>query len=102
MYDGEANLLYYVLENDEIVEKSIPTFALEKSITRQEYLVAYQTGTSSVYSFEVASEDYEATRHIDPDTKKPMYASRLEIEGAKYDIKRHYSVGSQKVQLTCS
>ena len=102
MYDGKANLLFYVVENDEIVEKRIPTYALEKSVTRQEYLVAYQTGTDSVYLFEVASEDYELTRHIDSDTMKPMYASRLEIEGAKYDIKRHYAVGNQKVQLTCS
>jgi hypothetical protein len=102
MYDGDATLLYEIIENDQLVEKAVETYAKEKSVTRQEFLTAYQTGTDSVYVFEVSSEDYELTRHVDQETKKPSYASKIKIEDAIYDIKRHYGVGHQRVQLTCS
>lgn len=102
MYDGDATLIYSVAENGEITEKEVETYAREKTVTRQEFLVSYQTGTDAVYVFEVSAEDYESTRHLDPNTKKPSYASQLKIEDALYDIKRHYGIGNQKIQLTCS
>lgn len=102
MYDGKATLIFKTVVDGAVKENTIQTYAREKSVTRQAFLVSYQTGTNSAYVFEVRSEDYELTKHIDADTKKPSYASKIMIEEAVYDINRHYSIGNGKVELTCS
>ena len=102
MFNGIATLIFYTIMDGEIIENTIPTYAQEKSVTRQERLVSYQTNTDSAYVYDVRSEDYELTKHIDKDTKKPIYASRIMVEEAVFDIVHHYSVGNGKVELTCS
>lgn len=101
MYNGQGELIYKTVAGGVITDNKTPIYVEEKSVTRQEFLVSYQTGTNSAYLFEVRSEDYELTNHIDTETKKPSYATNLLIGDAVYDIIRHYSVGNGKVQLTC-
>jgi hypothetical protein len=102
LYNGLADLVFNTVVDGVVIENKTPVYVEEKSVTRQEFLVSYQTGTNSTYLFEVRSEDYELTLHINADTKKPSYATGLLIGEALYDIIRHYGSGNGKVQLTCS
>ena len=99
---GDAKLIYYVIESGSAVTKEVDVFIKEVDIFGNEFYTSYQSGINVNCAFEVNSYDFEETRHIDQDTNKPMYASEVEYNGARYNIIRHQSLkNSEDILLIC-
>lgn len=64
-------------------------FAEEKSITREEYFKAMQSGVSAVIAFSVDRDDYDGE-------------DALDYNGERYYIYRTYSANIYDIELMCS
>ena len=100
MYNDIIKLIGHKKENGDYVEFSIEVFAEKKSVTRQEFYASYQVGINPSCTFEINADDWELTKTIEEDTFRPLYATNVEWEGARYDIIRTYEKNDM-VELTC-
>ncbi len=100
--DKDAILLWEVVENGDLVEKTQPVFVSEGSVTRQEFYVSQQSGMKPSIVFTLNSIDYDLTRHLEKDTNKPLYATKIQVDSAVYDIIRTYKPkDSEEIELVC-
>lgn len=103
MYDIEAILKWKILEDGELAEKTLEVYVSEESITRSEFYASVQSGMSIAAVYTMNSFDYEATKHLEADTNRPLYATTIEVEGADYDISRTYKKkDSEEIELICT
>ena len=72
----------------EVVEQN-EVFAEEKSITREEYFKAMQSGVSAVIAFSVNRDEYDGEDAVD-------------YNGERYYIYRSYSANVYDIELMCS
>lgn len=101
-YDQDAILKWDVYEDGSFKENSYPVYVSEESVKRQEFYASYQAGMNPIIVFNVNYLEFEETKHIDKDTKKPLYATQIEFDGALYDIIRTYRIkNSDNIELTC-
>ena len=99
---GDAKLLYDIVIDGQIKEIETDVYVTMADIYGNEFYLSYQSGISVQCAFEVNSYDFEVTKHIETDTGKPLYATRLFYDGATYDIVRHQSLKStDKTLLIC-
>lgn len=106
MVDEQAVLIYITHGKDEDgfpieTEERTEVFVREKSATRTEFYESLRSGITASEMFEVRLEDWLLTRHI-TDNGKAAYATRIEYDGATYDIIRAYKNDRSMVELTCS
>jgi hypothetical protein len=102
-YDEEATLIWKIIENGKVTEKTIDVFVSEESITRQEFYASYQAGLKPTCVYELNKYDYEMSKHLDTATNKPLYASQIRVNGATYNITRTYGKrDNESVELVCS
>lgn len=100
--DKDAVLLWEVVENGELVEKSQPVFVTEGSVTRQEFYASQQSGMNPSIVFTLNTIDYDLTKHLEQDTNKPLYATNIQVDGAEYGIIRTYKPkDSEEIELIC-
>ncbi|MDF2877994.1 MAG: hypothetical protein K0S30_1090 [Clostridia bacterium] len=102
LLDKDAILLWETVVNGELVGKSQPVFVSEGSVTRQEFYVAQQSGMNPSIVFTLNTIDYDLTKHLEQDTNKPLYATKIQVDGAVYDIIRTYKPkDSEEIELIC-
>lgn len=102
-YDKDAVLLWDVIENGETVTKKQNVFISEESVTRQEFYVSQQSGFNVQNVFKMNSIDFDLSKHLETDTMRPLYASQIIVDGAKYDIVRIYRKTDEEfIELICS
>jgi hypothetical protein len=100
--DKDAILLWELIENGEIVGKSQSVYVSEGSVTRQEFYVSQQSGMTPSIVFTLNSIDYDITKHLEADTNRPLYATKIKVDGAEYDIIRTYRPkDSEEIELIC-
>lgn len=100
--DKDAILLWEVLENNVLVSKSQTVFVSEGSITRQEFYLSQQSGMNPSMVLKLNTIDYDLTKHLEKDTNKPLYATKIQIDDAVYDIIRTYKPkDSEEIELIC-
>jgi hypothetical protein len=102
--DEEAKLLVVTTGKDAdgfAVEKKqeIPIFVREKSAARSEFYEALRTGITVKTVLETRQEDFELSAHIIAGKKE--YATRIEYDGAVYDIVRTYKNEKSMIELVC-
>jgi hypothetical protein len=90
LFKDIGNLLYDSLVNSEIITVDTEVFLNKKSVSGTEFYKAVQSGVTPSITFETRTSDFELTRHIEADTSKPLYATRVKYDGAVYDIIRTY------------
>jgi len=102
-YDEAATLIWNEIEDGVIIDKSQNVLVREDTFTSTEFYASYQIGTNQVYLFKMTKTDYELTKRIDADTKKPLYARKLKYKEAVYDIiQAHYIKDIDEIDLICS
>lgn len=100
---NEAKLIYENLVDGQIVDVETNVFATMVDIYGNEFYLSYQSGINVQCAFEVNGFDFDETKHIEAETQRPKYATKILYEGAKYDIVRHQSIkNTEKVLLICS
>lgn len=106
MFDEEAIFLYVVNDKDEDgfpVEytESVKMYVRPKSATRTEFYEALRTGITVSMEFECRIEDWELTKHITANGKA-AYATRVQYDGATYDIIRTYRNDKSMISVICA
>lgn len=100
---GDAKLIYDIVIGDDIKEAITEVYVTVADIYGNEFYLSYQSGIAVQCAFEVNSFDFEETKHIEVDTGKPLYATRLSYDGATYDIVRHQAIkNTDKTLIICS
>lgn len=100
--DKEAVLIWDEFKAGEIIEKKQSVFVTEESVTRQEFYAGQQSGMNPTLVFKLNQIDYELTKHIEEDTKRPLYATKIEVDEAVYNIIRTYKQkDSEEIELIC-
>ena len=93
MYDHELVLIGESYEMDEwgnqvAVETRIPILCQVKSVSRQEFYAAAQSGLKPEIVFVVHAYEYNGER-------------KVEFEGKKYSVVRTYRAGFEEMELVC-
>lgn len=102
MFKDIAELVFYSYIDGEMEEIKHEVYVNRKSVKRQEFYTAYQSGLTASCVFELRVEDFEMTRTVESDTGKALYATRILYEGAIYEIIRTYEKEDGMIELTCS
>lgn len=102
-YQSAAALIWDVVENGSIVTKTQDVFVMETGNTGQSFNISYQVGITTSYSFKLSKSDFELSKRIDNDTKKPLYASRIKFNEAEFDIiQTNFNPDINEVEILCS
>lgn len=102
LYEEAATLLWNVYENGELIEHSKDVLIRNDSLSSSQVATSYQTGLNLTYIFKMKASDYEATKRIDNDTKKPLYATNIQFGEAVYEIVRTDKKKSvNEIELIC-
>lgn len=106
MIDEVAVLIYITHGKDEDgfpvdIEERAEVFVREKSASRAEFYESLRSGITASEMFEVRLEDWMMTKHI-TENGKAAYATRIEYDGAVYDIIRAYKNDRSMIELTCA
>lgn len=76
-------------------------FCREKAVTRTEFYEALRSGLSVSLVLELRQEDYKLTEHTAANGRKE-YATKVNYDGADYDIVRTYRNDRSMIELICS
>lgn len=102
-YQCAAVLMWNVVENGSIISKSQNVFVMETGNVGQSFNISYQAGINTSYSFKMTRSDFELSRRIDNDTKKPLYASMIKFNDAIFDIvQTNFNPDINEVEIVCS
>jgi hypothetical protein len=101
MRECDAQLIYNDVVNNKPIEVTTDTYAIESSVKGQGFQVAQVKGITNAIMLKVRAEDYEETRHIQQSTGKASYATKINFDGAIYDIVWVYKNNNGWVELTC-
>lgn len=104
MFNDVGSLIYITHTDDSDgypieVEEKTEVYLNKKSVARQEFYLAMQTGFKPTITFELRIDDYELTKHIV--NNKPIYATKIEYDSCIYDIIRTYTKNESMIELTC-
>lgn len=80
--------------------QEIPIYVKEKSATRSEFYEALRSNIRVKMILETRQEDWELSAHIVGEKKE--YASKIEYDGAVYDIVRTYKSDKSMIEIVCS
>lgn len=103
MNDIIANLIYTTTGDDgdgfdADTEVKTEVFAKMKSVKYTQKYLAMQAGVHPEIALEIRMEDWELTKHIV--NKMLKYATKVDIDGAIYNITDNYTKDGSKVILT--
>ena len=92
-YDHELILIGHIYEEDEwgnqvAVETRTPIFCQLKSVSRQEFYAAAQSGLKPEIVFVVHAYEYNGER-------------KVEFDGKKYSVVRTYRADFEEMELVC-
>lgn len=104
MFNDVIKLIFTTSGQDEdgfpiVKEEKTEILVNKKSVTRNEFYTAKQSGYNPSIVFEAWEEDFDLSKRIVND--KSIYADKVEYEGCKYDIIRTYVKGNSLIELTC-
>lgn len=103
MNDVMVNLIYITAQDDGEgfdvnTEVKTEVFAKKQSVKYTQKYLAMQVGQNPELQIEIRMEDWELTKHIV--NHMPLYATKVDIDGAVYDIKDNYSPDGSRVFIT--
>ncbi len=103
LYPESAVLIWHEVKEGLVIEKRQDVHVRYTGYSRKSFDLAYQVGTLMSYGFKLSKDDYELSRRIDTDTKKPIYASKIEYDNAEYDITQsNFNPDINEVEVICS
>lgn len=103
--DEEARLIIVTNGKDKAgfpveQKEEIPVFVSEKSAVRTEFYEALRSDITIRKVLEMRQEDWELSAHMSGGKK--AYASRIQYDGAEYEIIRTYKNDKSKIEVICS